>query len=180
VTERYGPVVFATAAAYAAGLLAMLSFSAAYNLSADSRRRELLCRLDHAAIFVMIAGTYTPFTVLGLSGGWSTGMTIAVWSIAAAGVAIKLAVPTTRFAGLSTGLYLAFGWLGVVAIGPLLASIHAAVLGLVGAGGVLYSVGAIFHMWQKLPYQKAIWHGFVLVAAAVHYAAVCGLVFGPS
>jgi hemolysin III len=175
---RSGPTGLVTAAAYAVCLIAMLSFSAAYNIAVDSRRREILCRFDHAGIFAMIAGTYTPFTVLGLRGAWAIGMTAVVWAIALVGIVLKLSVPAKRFHGFSTGLYLAFGWLGIVAFGPLAASIGMPLLILIGIGGLVYSVGTIFHLVEKMPYQKAVWHGFVLAAAAIHYAAVLGLVAG--
>lgn len=167
-------------AAYSFGLLAMLSFSAAYNLAVQSRHRELLRRFDHAGIFVMIAGTYTPFTVLGLSGSWAIQMTVLVWSIAALGVTLKFILPQRRFEGLLVALYLAFGWMGLVAAGPLSAALGPAILVLIAVGGLLYSLGAIFHAWQTLPYQNAIWHGFVLAAAAVHYGAVLGVVVSPA
>ena len=126
----------------------------------------------------MIAGTYTPFTVIGLAGGWAIGMTIAVWAIALLGIVLKLSIPASRFEGLSTGLYLAFGWIGFIAVGPLIASVGVPLLVLLGIGGLVYSVGAIFHVLEGLPYQKAIWHGSVLVAAGIHYAAIVGLVAG--
>lgn len=163
-------------AAYSFGLLAMLSFSAAYNLAIRSRNRELLRRFDHAGIFVMIAGTYTPFTILGLNGPWAIGMTGLVWAIAAAGVTLKMLLPQRRFEGLSVALYLAFGWMGILAVGPLSATVGVPILVLIGVGGLLYSLGVIFHAWEALPYQNAIWHGFVLAAAAVHYGAVLGVV----
>jgi hemolysin III len=177
---RNGMAELAPAAAYAACLVAMLSFSAAYNLSSGARRREILCRFDHAGIFAMIAGTYTPFTVLGLSGGWAVGMTALVWAIALIGIALKLALPAGRFHGFSTGLYLAFGWIGIFAYRPLAEAIGTPLLVLIGIGGFVYSIGAVFHLIEKLPYHKAIWHSFVLVAAGIHYAAVMGLVAGGS
>jgi hemolysin III len=136
----------------------------------------VLRRLDHAAIFAMIAGTYTPFIILGLDGAWRIGMTIAVWAIAAAGIAVKLFAPAQRSTALSTLLYLVFGWMGIVAIEPLLHNLSPAVLILLGVGGGLYSVGVVFHALQRMPYQNAIWHGFVLAAAMVHFAAVSGMV----
>ncbi len=165
-----------TVVAYSAGLVAMLSFSAAYNLAHRSRHRHILRRLDHAAIFAMIAGTYTPFTILGLEGGWRIGMTIAVWSLAAIGIAVKLFAPAHRSTRISTVLYLAFGWMGIVAIEPLLQGLSPAVLILLAVGGGLYSVGVVFHALQRMPYQNAIWHAFVLAAAMVHFAAVSGMV----
>jgi hemolysin III len=166
----------ATVIAYSSGLVAMLSFSAAYNLGHRSRYRHVLRRLDHAAIFVMIAGTYTPFTILGLDGPWRVGMTIAVWAVAAAGVAVKLLAPASRSTRISTVLYLAFGWMGLVAIDPLLRGLSPAVLILIAVGGALYSIGVVFHALHRLPYQNAIWHAFVLAAAMVHFAAVSGMV----
>jgi len=160
---------------YAAGLLAMLGCSAAYNVFRTSPRRDWLRRFDHAAIFAMIAGTYTPFTILGLDGAWSIGLTAAIWTIAAAGIALKLWQPH-RIETISVALYLALGWIGIVAAGPFLAVLDPLTLGLLAAGGVLYSLGVVFHLWQRLPYHNAIWHGFVLVAACVHYAAVIGVV----
>ena len=160
---------------YAAGLLAMLGCSAAYNMFRTSRWRDWLRRFDHAAIFAMIAGTYTPFTLLGLKGTWSIALTAVIWAVAAIGIAIKLLKPQ-RIETVSIGLYLALGWIGVVAAGPFMAAFDSVTLSLLAAGGILYSSGVIFHLWHRLPYQNAIWHGFVLAAAAVHYAAVVGVV----
>ena len=167
-----------TVGAYSVGLIAMLSFSAAYNLAVQSRHRDLLRRFDHAGIFIMIAGTYTPFTVLGLSGGRAIGMTTAAWAIAALGILLKMTLPQRRREGLSIALYLAFGWMGLIVIGPLLASVGLAILVVIAAGGVVYSLGVIFHAWKGLPYQNAIWHGFVLAAAGIHYGAIMGVVVG--
>lgn len=160
---------------YAAGLLAMLGCSAAYNMFRTSRWRDWLRRFDHAAIFAMIAGTYTPFTLLGLKGAWSIALTAVIWAVAAIGIAIKLLKPQ-RIEAFSIGLYLALGWIGVVAAGPFMAAFDPVTLSLLAAGGILYSSGVVFHLWHRLPYQNAIWHGFVLAAAAVHYAAVVGVI----
>src|SRR5206468_10762382 len=103
-----------TVTAYSVGLLAMLVCSTVYNMAERSRYREMLRRFDHAAIFVMIAGTYTPFTTLALRGGWAVAMTVFVWAVAVFGVALKLSVSSERFARLSMALYLMFGWIGMV------------------------------------------------------------------
>ncbi len=173
-----GPQQIAPAALYAAGLVAMLGFSAAYHLSYRSPRREWLQRFDHAAIFAMIAGTYTPFT-LRLARGWAEGLTAGIWIVAAVGIAAKLWKPA-RFAGgiarISTVLYLALGWIGVVAAGPFTAALATPTLILLAVGGAIYSTGVVFHVCQQLQYQNAIWHGFVLTAACVHYAAVLTVV----
>ncbi len=163
-----------TAAIYAAGMVAMLGCSAAYNMLQHHRWRDWLQRLDHAAIFAMIAGTYTPFTRL-LEPGWAVGLTAAVWGVAGAGIAGKLWRPLgggTPVRVPSVVLYLALGWIGLIAIEPFVTSLAWQTLLLIGVGGVIYSAGVIFHLWHRLAYQNAIWHGFVLIAAGIHYAAV--------
>jgi hemolysin III len=161
----------AAIAIYSVGLICMLTFSAAYNLHPPGRRRAFLRRLDHAAIFLMIAGTYTPFTTLHLSGTWSIGITTVVWVMAVAGMTAKIAFPH-RFEKVSLYAYLAMGWVGLVAFEPLLASLPLWTFILIGIGGVLYSAGTAFHVWESLPFQNAIWHGFVLAASVCHYFAV--------
>jgi len=175
ISIRSGAVELITASIYGAGLLAMLGFSAAYNFGRNSRHRALLRRLDHAAIFIMIAGTYTPFTILALDGIWEISLISFVWTAALAGLALKLLLPH-HLEGLSGAIYLALGWSCVVAIRPLVNGLDPSVMVLLAVGGVLYSVGTIFHVWRRLPYQNAIWHGFVVAAAAVHYTAILDLV----
>jgi hemolysin III len=159
---------------YAAGLLAMLGCSAAYNVFHMSGRREWLRRFDHAAIFAMIAGTYTPFTTR-LGNGWASSLTAVIWTVAGLGIALKLWQPR-RIETMSIVLYLALGWIGLGAIEPFLAALDPSTLVLLALGGIIYTAGVVFHLWHRLPYQNAIWHGFVLVAASVQYAAVLGLV----
>jgi len=156
---------------YSASLLAMLGCSAAYNHVCSSRYRDLLHRFDNSAIFVMIAGTYTPFTMLRLENRWAIILTGLVWFTAAAGVALRLLNPRL-FDRLSIGFYLAFGWIGLIACKPFAASLQLSTFILLAVGGVLYTVGVIFHVWQRLHFQNAIWHGFVVAAASVHYFAV--------
>lgn len=164
---------------YVVGLVAMLGFSAAYNLrrlrSHRDRWRDWLRRLDHAAIFVMIAGTYTPLALLRLPEPWASGLTTAIWTAAAAGVLAKLAKPR-RIESLSVVLYLLMGWIGLVALDELLASVERRVLILVLLGGLVYSGGVVFHLSSRLRYQQALWHACVLAAAAIHYVAVFSLV----
>jgi hemolysin III len=169
---RHDFVVEIGIALYAAGLLAMLGCSTIYNSIRLSRRSELLRRLDHAAIFVMIAGTYTPLLLTKLDGAWGAGLLTFVWLVAIAGIILKL-FSANRFTGLSIALYLALGWSGTVAINPLLASLSLPAVVLIVAGGCLYSIGVLFHLWERLPYQRAIWHSFVIAGAACHYIAIC-------
>jgi hemolysin III len=156
---------------YAATLVLMLLCSALYNIARKSRRRELFRRLDHAGIFAMIAGTYTPFTTLFLEGAWSIAMTASVWLVAGLGIALKLWRPD-RLERFSTAMYLAMGWIGIVAFKPLQNTMELPVLVLIAAGGALYTIGVLFHHWERLPFQNAIWHGFVVSAAGVHYGAI--------
>jgi hemolysin III len=156
---------------YGIGLIGMLVGSAAYNLVEHPARKELLRRLDRAGIFVMIAGTYTPFTVVSV-GGWTGAIYCAgMWLAAAAGVTIKLRWPR-RLEGLAIGLYLAMGW-SVLAMVPRLATaLSTGVLVLLLVGGVLYTLGVGFHLARRLRFHNAVWHAFVLVAASLHYVAV--------
>jgi hemolysin III len=156
---------------YAVALVSMFTCSAAYNIFQSSRRREWLRRFDHAAIFAMIAGTYTPFTTMRLTGAWSLDFTTAIWTLAAIGIVAKLCQPD-RIESISVVLYVALGWIGLIAIKPFMASVETPALLLLVIGGVIYSIGLVFHLKRDLPYQNAIWHGFVLVAASVHYLAV--------
>jgi hemolysin III len=158
-------------AIYGLALVAMFSVSAGYHLVVRPKLKEVLRRLDHAAIFLMIAGTYTPFVLIKMNNSWGLGLLAVVWTMAAIGIAIKLFAP--RFLeGLSTALYLVQGWAVIAAWEPLMSALPGRVLTLLMVGGVLYTVGVVFHLWERLPYQNAIWHGFVLSAASCHYAAV--------
>lgn len=155
---------------YAVGLLAMLGFSTAYNFG-KAPWRPRLRRLDHAGIFLMIAGSYTPFTTHNLTGAWAWGMTAAVWSIALFGALGKLFLPGLgrRF---WVGIYLALGWLVLVALKPMIEGLSWIALLLLAIGGVLYSTGVIFYVNKRLKFSRAIWHGHVVAAACVHWAAV--------
>jgi hemolysin III len=156
---------------YVLCLLAMLAISALYNLAKDAARRQRLRRLDHAAIFLMIAGSYTPFTTQRFDGAWAIGMTAAVWAFSVLAAAGKFFLP-----GLSKRLwilaYVLLGWMVVLAIEPLLAGVRPLALVLLVVGGVIYTVGALIYASHRLSFRRAIWHAFVLAAASVHYAAI--------
>jgi hemolysin III len=156
---------------YAVGLLAMLGLSAAYNMWPISRVKWILRRFDHSAIYIMIAGTYTPFLGQLKDSVASAGLLVGVWSTAIVGVALKLLMPG-RLDGLATVVYVFLGWSCAAAYGPITAALPPACLGLLAAGGVLYSTGIVFHLSRNLRFHNAIWHGFVLVAACCHYTAV--------
>ncbi|HEY2751436.1 PAQR family membrane homeostasis protein TrhA [Phenylobacterium sp.] len=155
---------------YAAGVIAMLAFSTAYNF-AKARYRPVLRRLDHAGIYLMIAGSYTPFTIHNLTGAWAWGMTAAIWTLAIIGALAKIFVPVLD-RRLGAAVYLALGWLVVVALKPLIDHVTWVALLLLVAGGVLYSTGVIFYVNRRLKFSRAIWHGHVVAAAATHWAAV--------
>jgi hemolysin III len=156
---------------YVAGLLAMLGLSAAYNMWPISGAKWLLRRFDHSAIYVLIAGTYTPFLAQLKAGVASSGLSIGIWSAATIGVVLKLLLPG-RCERLSIVLYLIIGWSGVIAYDAAVSALPSSTLWLIAAGGALYSTGLIFHLWQKLRFQNAIWHAFVVLAAGCHYIAV--------
>jgi hemolysin III len=171
VIAMHGTVAqFAAAAIYLAGLLAMFGFSAAYNLWPVSPFKWWLRRFDHSAIYLLIAATYTAF-MLPMQGAVPTIMLATIWAAALAGMTIKLLWPG-RFDRTSVALYLIMGWSGVFTIGPITAALAPLTLVLIAIGGVLYTVGVVFHAWRGLRFQNAIWHGFVLTAALCHYAAV--------
>lgn len=162
---------------YVAGLLAMLSLSAVYNLWPVSPRKWLLRRLDHSAIYVLIAATYTPFIIQMPASVTSVFLLVGVWVVAVVGIVLKVAWPG-RFDRLSIALYLAMGWSGAMVYNTLVDTLPASVLWLIAAGGILYSVGVIFHVWERLRFQNAIWHSFVLLGASCHYTAVLNLILG--
>jgi hemolysin III len=160
----------AAVSVYTVGLITMLSLSTAYNF-AKARWRPLLRRFDHAGIFIMIAASYTPFTTQNLTGWWAIGMTTAVWTVATVGVLAKLFLPglDKRF---WVGLYLALGWLVLVAIKPMFNGMSWVALLLLAIGGLVYSTGTIFYLMRRLKFRRAIWHGHVIGGAGLHYAAV--------
>jgi hemolysin III len=127
--------------------------------------------VDHTSIFLLIAGTYTPFLLCPLRGPWGWWLFGLVWGIAAAGIVMKL-FWTGRFRFLSTGLYLAMGWIVIVAFKPLLENVPPGGLILLGAGGLLYTLGTIFYLWKRLLFGHAIWHAFVLAASVCHFFSI--------
>jgi hemolysin III len=160
---------------YGLALVTMFTCSAGYNLIVRPKVKAVFRRLDHAAIFLMIAGTYTPFALMKMDTEWGYTLLAVVWTMAAIGIAIKLFAPR-YLEGVTTALYLVQGWAVIVAWHPLVSAVPERAAFLLMLGGVLYTIGVVFHLWERLPFQNAIWHGFVLVAASVHYAAVIDIV----
>jgi hemolysin III len=155
---------------YVIGLVTMLTLSAAYNMWPVSPAKWVLRRFDHSAIYLLIAGTYTPFLGQMKNVLVSAGFGVVLWLSAVIGIAVKLALPG-RFDRLAVVLLLLLGWSGIMAYDSLASAVPGASLWLLVIGGILYSAGAIFHVWRGLRFQNAIWHGFVLLAASCHYAA---------
>ena len=156
---------------YVGSLVAVLGVSLAYNLWPVSPVKKLLARFDQAAIFLFIAGTYTPF--LAVLGGTTSGilMTSFVWGASLIGVALKLIVPE-RFGRLAIALYLGIGWSGILVFQSLAKTLPDTTMWLLLAGGVTYSLGIVFHLWERLKFQNALWHVFVVAGASLHLWAV--------
>ncbi len=158
-------------AVYAAGFFLLFGFSCAYNMTPPSHLKWLLRRFDHASIYLMIAGTYT--ALLSQLPDHALALTLAavVWTVALGGVAAKLLFPG-RFDRLSIVVYLVLGWTAIFAVKQLIASLPTETMVLIVVGGLLYSVGVLFHLWDSLKFQNAFWHAFVTVAAACQYAGI--------
>src|SRR3954463_14115107 len=165
----------AAVSVYVAGLLAMLALSATYNLWPVSRAKWVLRRFDHSAIYLLIAATYTPLIMELKHSYFAISLLIGVWCTAIVGIVIKLAFPG-RYDRLAVGLYLAMGWSGMMLYDAVVKALPTMALAFIVAGGVLYSLGIVFHAWQRLRFQNAIWHCFVLSGAACHYTAILDMV----
>lgn len=133
--------------------------------------KRILKVIDHAAIYLLIAGTYTPFTLISLRGPWGWSLFGTIWGMALLGIFLK-ATMLGKIAGISTAIYLAMGWIVVVAVKPMLGAVEPGGLVLLLLGGLAYSFGVIFYAWEKLPYNHAIWHLFVLAGSACHFFAI--------
>lgn len=163
------------ASVFVGALVLLYTASTLYHAFPFGRAKVWLRTLDHCAIYVLIAGTYTPFLLAGMGGGWGWSWGWAffavVWGLAAAGVAFKLLF-IGRFPRLSTVIYLAMGWLAVVIARPLIESLPTATLAWLVGGGLAYTVGTVFYHSRRIPYAHAVWHLFVLAGSACHFVAV--------
>ncbi|MEF2147416.1 PAQR family membrane homeostasis protein TrhA [Aquilutibacter rugosus] len=156
---------------YVATLFVMYLASTVYHSIPQPKLKARFKVLDHCAIYLLIAGTYTPFMLVGLRGPWGWSLLTVIWSLAAAGIAFKLFF-TGRFKLISTLIYIAMGWLIVVAVKPMMNSLSAFTLQWLLAGGLFYTLGTVFYMAKKIPYSHSIWHGFVIAGSASHFVAV--------
>ncbi len=156
---------------YGGAMVVLYTASTLYHGVTAPRAKRVLQVVDHSAIFLLIAGTYTPFTLVSLRGPWGWSIFGTVWGLAAAGIILEIAFPR-RWPALALTLYIAMGWVVVVAVKPLLAVLPTGGLVLLVLGGLAYTGGIGFYAWKKLPYGHAIWHLFVLAGTILHFFAV--------
>jgi len=156
---------------FGASLIILYLASALYHGIQHPKAKEILQIVDHSAIYLLIAGTYTPFTLVNLQGVWGWSLFGVVWGLAFLGIALRLS-PLRRFSSLRLILYITMGWAAIVVIKPLAASVPQDAFALIVAGGLMYTAGIIFYLWSRLPYHHAIWHLFVLSGSIMHYFAV--------
>lgn len=160
-----------TCAIFGATLILSYTTSTLYHSLPLPNIKPLLRALDHSAIFLLIAGTYTPFLLVNLRGVWGWSLFGVIWTVAISGVVLRL-VWKGRHHGVIVSLYVAMGWAVLVAIKPLLENLETGGLVLLASGGVVYTLGVAFYAWRKLPYSHAIWHMFVLGGSALHFFAI--------
>ena len=158
-------------AIYGASLIILYLASTLYHSFHNPKVKRFLRMVDHSAIYLLIAGTYTPFVLVTLRGPWGWSLFGTIWGLALLGILFK-AIFGHRYELVSTIFYLLMGWVVVIALKPLLSSLDMWGFVLLLAGGLAYSLGVIFFVWERLPYNHAIWHGFVLTGSAFHFLAV--------
>jgi hemolysin III len=171
VAAQHGARAVAAYSVFGTTLILLYVASTLYHSIPLPRAKGVLRVLDHTAIYLLIAGTYTPFTVVSLRGSWGWGLLAGIWGLAAGGVVLEV-TPLRRLRGLTIGLYLAMGWLILIALKPLGQVIASGGILLLFLGGVSYTAGVAFYVWRRLPYHHAVWHLFVLLGSVLHYFAV--------
>jgi hemolysin III len=172
------PWLLVGALAFGLSALLMFSTSVLYHSTRDAVLRLRLRRVDHAAIYLLIAGTYTPFTLGAMKGTWGWTVAGIVWGLAVLGIAFKTTALGFRFPKASVALYLVMGWIVVIAAKPLAQQLTAHELRWLVAGGLCYTGGVLFYMWKGRPYTHAIWHVFVLAGVVCHFVAVLSVTTG--
>jgi len=166
-------------AVFGTTLVLLYAASTLYHGVPSPPAKRVLRKLDHAAVYLLIAGTYTPFTLVTLRGSWGWTLLALVWGLAILGIVLQVALPR-RARRPAVPLYLAMGWLIVIALEPLVRSVHSAGLVLLILGGLAYTLGVVFYAWQRLPYNHAVWHVFVLAGSICHFSCVLGYVIPPA
>jgi hemolysin III len=173
--QRGDPWVMIASVVYGFTLVFLYLASTLYHGLARTRAREVMRRLDHSAIYLLIAGTYTPIVLVSLRGPWGWSLFGVVWGLAVFGTVFK-AVHGPRWPVVSTALYILMGWVVIVAFGPLRQALPAPGIAWTIAGGVFYTGGVVFFVWERLRFSHAIWHLFVLAGSLCHYVAIMGYV----
>jgi hemolysin III len=172
MASKYGTARHIVACSIYGATLVFLYLSSTLYHSVERTRAEPVLRLfDHAAIYLLIAGTYTPFTLVTLRGGWGWSLFGVIWGLAALGILYTLLF-SGRFKLLSVALYLGMGWLCVIAVKPMLDAFPMAGIGWLLAGGLAYTAGVVFYLWRGIPHHHAIWHLFVMIGSACHFFSV--------
>jgi hemolysin III len=164
-----------TGLVFGVSALSMFVTSVVYHWASNPELKLVLRKLDHSAIYLLIAGTYTPFALIGIAGAWGWALFGAVWFLAVFGIVAKFTIGF-RFPRLSLALYLGMGWMSIIAIKPMLDALTTAQLLWILAGGVFYTAGTPFYAWKSKRYTHAVWHLFVLGGVACHFAAVLSVV----
>jgi len=171
LAARAGVTAVVAVSVFGGSLILLYTASTLYHATRTQATKVRLKVLDHCAIYVLIAGTYTPFSLVGLKGAWGWSLFGIIWGLAAAGVVFKL-FWTGRFPRVSTGLYITMGWLIVIAAVPTIRALTPLTLAWLFAGGVAYTSGTYFYHNRRIPYAHAIWHVFVLAGSVSHGIAV--------
>jgi hemolysin III len=165
-----------SASIYGSTLVVMFLASTFYHAVQYAPARKVLRQADHMAILYLIAGSYTPITLVTLNGAWGWSLFAVIWGLTAVGTVLQL-TPVKKYKALMVGLYLTMGWVAVVAAKPLIDNMSVAGLGLIVAGGLAYTGGVVFYVNNRIPFNHAIWHLFVLAGATLHYFAMLFFVF---
>ncbi|MFP4316173.1 MAG: PAQR family membrane homeostasis protein TrhA [Desulfovibrionales bacterium] len=171
IAQSSGTAHLLSGCVFGATLILLYTASTLYHIVRRQPLKSILRALDHSAIFLLIAGTYTPFTLIALEGPWGWSLFSVIWGLACIGLGLQFTL-RKRYPSLQLALYIAMGWAAIVALGPLLDALSTGGLVLLFAGGVAYTSGVIFYLWRSLPYSHAVWHLFVLAGSTLHFLAV--------
>ncbi|WP_199098999.1 hemolysin III family protein [Dyella sp. ASV21] len=171
-SARYGDTRAVVASAvFGSTLILCYTASTLYHSIPGLPAKQVLRTLDHIAIFLLIAGTYTPFTLVALPGVWGWSLFGTIWALALMGSALELGL-LKQYRKLAVLMYVGMGWVGLIAFKPLSEHLQTGGMVLLIAGGVAYTLGVPFYLWRKLPYHHSVWHFFVLAGSVLHYLAV--------
>ncbi|KGT92027.1 MULTISPECIES: hemolysin III family protein [Enterobacterales] len=171
VEMRADTIAITSYSLYGGSMILLFLASTLYHAIPHQKAKYWLKKFDHCAIYLLIAGTYTPFLLVGLKSPLAQGLMVVIWSLALAGIIFKLTI-AHRFKVLSLITYLSMGWLSLVVIYQLATRLSAGGVWLLAAGGIVYSLGVIFYVSRRIPYNHAIWHGFVLGGSVLHFCAI--------